>query len=122
MLELIGLAVGSVTSAIGLYASYIEISNHRVSERLDRAAFESLPVQIRKSITYSQLLRGIKLAQVVCDEIRFPPEVIIGIHYNGLSFAALLAKEMYKPIHHASVHYDTRSRVTGSGLAIVHPA
>lgn len=108
ILEYIGFVIGASVGLIGLIASVIEISNFLFARKLAAATNAQLPLPIRSAIRYRELLKAVELAKRVLDEIRFPPDLIVGIHYNGLSFAALLAKQLYKPIHHASVHYSTK--------------
>lgn len=109
IVKILGWFGGGITSLIGLYASALQINDHQMSRRVLKAKFESLPIRIRKGISYSQLLSSVKITQEVLDELRFYPDLIIGIHYNGLSFATLIAKQLYCPIHHASIHYGTET-------------
>ena len=109
LLEIIGWVSGGITSLIGMYASALQINDHQMSRRVLKAKFESLPIEIRKGVTYRQLLNSVKTAHEVLDEIRFSPDVVMGIHYNGLAFASLIAKQLYCPIHHASIHYGTET-------------
>ena len=109
LVEILVWVSGGITSLIGLYASALQINDHQMSRRVLKAKFESLPIQIRKGVSYRQLLSSVKITHEVLDELRFSPDVIMGIHYNGLSFAALIAKQLYCPIHHASIHYGTET-------------
>ncbi len=123
MLDILGLIAGGSISLVGLYAAALQISDHQMSKKVRAAKFASLPVPIRKGITYRQLLHSVKTAKDVLDEIRFFPDAIIGIHYNGLSFGSLIAKELYAPIHHALIHYvtDTGRHICDSVLFSIDP-
>ena len=123
MFDILGMFAGGSISLLGLYASALQIADHRMSKSVAKAKFATLPVSIKKGITYRQLLHSVRMTKDILDEIRFVPDLVIGIHYNGLSFASLIAKELYVPIHHASIHYgtDTGRHVCDSVLFSIDP-
>jgi len=90
---------------ITLVVGGIKIYDVAKSSQIKKAKKSNLPVRIRKSINYSQLYDSLETAHDVLDEMRFRPDLILGIHYQGLSYAAILAKIMFKPIRRAIIHY-----------------
>ena len=90
---------------IGVVASYIEIRNHVASRRIRQAPASKLPLVVSKSLSYDEFENAIRLAVKVLDDLRFQPDFVVGIHYTGLSYAALLAKDLYVPVLHVEVEY-----------------
>lgn len=100
---LTGLAI--VTGFVTLVAGGVTLYDAYVSRRIERAEAETIPVKIRRSLSYGQLVAGISKACKILDEVRFVPDLIVGVHYMGLSFGALLAKQLYIPVKIAEIVY-----------------
>ena len=62
---------------------------------------------MRKSLTYAQFYNSLHKFKLILDEERFVPDIVLGVHYQGLSFAALLARLLYRPVKGVEVFYNT---------------
>ena len=92
-----------VTLVVGCW----EVYDIYLSRKIKRGVRASLPFRFKRSITNSQFERALDTARNVLDEIRFHPDVVVGVHYQGLSFAALIAKRLYKPVVRAEIIYTS---------------
>lgn len=110
LLSVLGYAISGILGIIGTFASVIEIRNYHDARRIRKAAPDELPVQISKSLSYSDLEQAIKLTTKIMDDLRFQPDFVVGVHYTGLSYASLLAKEFYVPVLHVEVEYKGTER------------
>lgn len=94
-----------ITTLFSLFVSVFVVCEIVMTSKIKKAKKESLPLKLRRAISYSQFHSALKTAQIVLDEIRFVPDIVLGIHYQGLAYAAQLAKIMYKPVKHAEIYY-----------------
>lgn len=79
------------------------VSSRRLEEQIEAVGKESIPINIQRSVSYSQLYKGLERINGILDETRFKPEVIICVHYMGTAFGAILGHIMFKPIYTAVV-------------------
>jgi|ERR1051325_9232247 hypoxanthine phosphoribosyltransferase len=107
-LEAIWLAISVIAAIVTIVVGIISCYDYYLSIEINRAEKETIPIRIRKPLTYSQFYKGLEKIHRILDEMRFVPDVIIGIHYQGLSFAAILAKLFYVPIKNAEIIYEER--------------
>jgi hypoxanthine phosphoribosyltransferase len=107
-LQIIWLAISIIAAVVTIVVGIISCYDYYLSAKINRAEKETIPIRIRKSLTYSQFHKGLEKIHRILDEMRFVPDVVIGIHYQGLSFAALLAKLFYVPIKNAEIIYEER--------------
>lgn len=105
-LSVLGTAISGVLAVVGAVASAIEIRNFVAARRIRRVPSSKLPLRVSKALRYSEFEDAIRLTVKVLDDLRFQPDCVVGIHYTGLSYAALLAKELYVPIRHVEVNYS----------------
>ena len=68
---------GVITLIVGGFTAYEKMK----SAQIKRAKQSSIPIKIRKSVSYSQFYESMKKAEEILDEARFVPTVILGIHY-----------------------------------------
>lgn len=90
---------------VTLLTGVVVLYDWRTSSQIEQASKDSLPILIRRSITYSQLYAAMRQFGQVLDEDRFVPDLILGIHYQGTAFAMLLGKIKYIPVRHVEVTY-----------------
>lgn len=91
--------------------------NGKLEKQIEIASKDTIPIDIKQSISYSQLYRGLERIEDILDKSRFIPDVIVCIHYMGTAFGAILGHIMFKPIYTAVVKYRTEgNRVECEGV------
>ncbi len=104
MLMLIATYIGSV---LAIMIGGVSLYDFYVSTRIKGGLRKSLPIKLRKSLRYSQFELAVDRVCDVLDESRFVPDIVVGIHYTGLSMAAIIAKKLYKPVVRAEIKYKS---------------
>jgi len=88
------------------------LSSRGLERQIEAVDKETIPINIKRSVSYSQLYKGLERINGILDETRFKPEVIVCVHYMGTAFGAILGHIMFKPIYTAVVKYGAdRDRV-----------
>jgi hypoxanthine phosphoribosyltransferase len=102
------IAVTALTTGVTLIAGGIAIYDAYLARTVHKAEPGDFPIRIRRSISYGHVYEAFRKLQHRLDADRFAPEVVVGIHYEGTSYGAILAKQLYRPIVTARVTYDHR--------------
>ena len=88
------------------------VSSRKLEKQIETVGKATIPINIKRSVSYSQLYKGLERINDILDETRFKPEVIVCVHYMGTAFGAILGHIMFKPIYTAVVQYGAdRDRV-----------
>jgi hypoxanthine phosphoribosyltransferase len=88
------------------------MSSRGLEKQIEALSKDAIPISIKRSVSYSQLYKGLERINGILDETRFKPEVIVCVHYMGTAFGAILGHIMFKPIYTAVVQYGAnRDRV-----------
>ncbi|MBA3961753.1 MAG: hypothetical protein H0X40_07620 [Chthoniobacterales bacterium] len=110
-------AFAIVTGLVTLLAGALAFNDAYVSRRIERAEADTVPLKIRKSLSYSQFVAGMAKAHAILDEVRFVQDVVVGVHYMGASFGAILAKQLYIPLKIAEIVYATGASTQADRVA-----
>ena len=113
MAQLFDIAFTIIAGVIAIITGALVLWDFWVTRTIRQAERETIPIRIRKPLSYSQFLIAMEKMYRILDESRFVPDLVVGVHYQGLSFAALLAKLLYRPIRIAEVVYATDAKREG---------
>lgn len=102
--------VAIISTIIAIGTGVLVIWDFLVTRTIKRAQRDTIPIRISRPLSYAQFLQGMDKASIVLNECRFIPDVVIGVHYQGVSFAAILARLIYKPLRMAEIHYASGTR------------
>jgi len=100
ILTIVGAVLSILLGGWAIYDIYLSL---KIKGRI----YKTLPIKLRKSLRYSQFDIALDRVCRVLDEVRFLPDIIVGIHYKGLSVAALIGKKLYRPVACAKINYSS---------------
>jgi len=104
--QMVMLGFTLVTGGVTLLAGIAALHDYIASFAIHKMHKDGIPIRIRRSIRYGQFEKAMQRMATILDETRFKPDLILGVHYQGTAFAAVLGKMLYVPIMPVIVKYE----------------